>query len=240
MISRDIGMSAKILQVVNTALYGPSNKIADPVKAAVYLGLKVVKALVLTDGVFTKMPEDKVKEFFVEGLQKHCLRVGSLARAICKAEGFSEQQQEMAMMAGILHDTGKMVLVSEFTEQLREIIKISRTNKTPYHVVESRLLDMTHADLGGCLLNLWGINTDIVESATFHNAPQQCPNENFSVVSAVYVANVIDHQLCCGLGDGWSESIDMDYLERIGVADKWSQWQKMHLPVQVEEYEHVS
>jgi hypothetical protein len=110
----------------------------------------------------------------------------------------------------------------------------------PYHAAEQQVLEMTHAELGGCLLNLWGLPNDIVEAATFHKAPQQCPNEEFSVVSAVYAANAIDHQLCCGLGDGWSESIDMDYLERIGVAGKWPQWQEMHIPVEVEEYEHVS
>jgi putative nucleotidyltransferase with HDIG domain len=239
MIARDIGMSAKILQVVNSAFYGRPGRIVDPIRAVVYLGLKTVEALLLTQGVFLKLSEQKAGQFHVAGLQEHCVRVGALAREICRTKHMSEDDLDVASMAGILHDTGKMILIAKFSDKFAEAIRISRAEQIPLHEVEFNLLNVTHAQFGGCLLELWGIPNTIIEAATFHHEPWLCLSNEFSIIWAVYIANAIDHLLCCGLGDGWYEGIDMDYLERLGVTDKWSQWCGMHLPVEVGEYEYV-
>lgn len=239
-ISRDIGMSAKILQIVNSAFYGPSTEISDPVRASVYLGIKAIKALALTDGVFSTLPDEKVEQFCVSGLQEHCLRVGSLARSICRTQKFTDQQQEIAMMAGILHDTGKMILISEFDYELAEIIRLSRKDKQPCHEIERETIDLTHAELGGCLLNLWGLGNDLIEAATFHHEPAECAKNGFSIALSVYLANAIDHQLCSSLGGGWSEGINMEVLESLDLEDQLHEWQKIHLPVVEEVYEHAN
>jgi len=240
MIGRDIGMSAKILQVVNSAFYGRPGKIVDPVRAVVYLGLKTVEALILTEGVFLKLSERKSKEFHVAALQEHCVRVGALAKNICRAEHMSEDDLDVASMAGILHDTGKMILIANFTDQFAEAIRISRTRQIPLYQAELDLLNVTHAQLGGCLLDLWGIPNTIIEAATFHHEPWQCLSDGFSITSAVYIADAIDHHLCCGLGDGWRENINMAYLEQFGLTDKWHKWCEMLLPVEAGEYDYVS
>jgi putative nucleotidyltransferase with HDIG domain len=238
-ISKDIGMSAKILQIVNSAFYGPSTKISDPVRASVYLGIKAIKALSLTDGVFSTLSEEKVERFCVSGLQEHCVRVGALARSICKSQKLTDQQQEIAMMAGILHDTGKMILISEFDYELAEITRLSREEKRPCHEIERETIDLTHAELGGCLLNLWGLGNDIIEAATFHHEPEQCVSNGFSIATSVYLANAIDHQLCSSLGDGWSEDIHMSIIESLDLTEMLPEWQKLHVPTEVVEHEYV-
>jgi len=238
-IARDIGMSAKILQIVNSAFYGPSTKISDPVRASVYLGIKAIKALALTDGVFSTLSDETVEEFCVTGLQEHCLRVGSLARTICKTQKMTDQQQETAMMAGILHDTGKMILIAEFDYELAEIIRLSRVEKRPCHEIERETIDLTHAELGGCLLNLWGLGNDIIEAATFHHEPAEGIKDGFSIATSVYLANAIDHQLCSSLGDGWSEAIDMSILEELDIVEQLPEWLRIHIPTEVEEPELV-
>jgi len=240
MIGRDIGMSAKILQMVNSAFYGPPGKIVDPVHAVVYLGIKTVEALVLTEGVFLKLSEQKNNEFHVSALQQHCVRVGALARNICRAEHMTDDSLDVAAMAGILHDTGKMILIAKFSDRFAEAIRISRQEQIPLYQVESELMNVTHAQLGGCLLDLWGIPNTIIEAATFHHEPWQCLIEGISITSAVYIADIIDHLFCCGLGDGWCEDIDTDYLEQLKLTDKWKKWCQMLLPVvESGEYEYV-
>lgn len=238
-ITGDIGMSAKILQVVNSAYYGNRYKIADPIRAVVNLGLRTVEALILTQGVFSKLTEEKVVEFSVGGLQEHCVRVGVLAKSICKAEGLSEDELEVATMAGILHDAGKMILISEFPDQFREAIQLSRQQQIPLYAAERRILDMTHCELGACLLELWGLPNAIIEAASFHHEPELFFAEEFTIFTAVYAANVIDHQLCNSLGDGWAEGVNVSYLEEIGVIDRWKKWQRLHLPEMSEEYEYA-
>ncbi|MCK5566163.1 MAG: HDOD domain-containing protein [Planctomycetes bacterium] len=239
LISLDIGMSSKILQVVNSAFYGHGKQIADPVQAVVYLGLKTVEALVLTSGIFSTLDESKIEQFSVTGLQEHCTRVGMLARAICKTEGMVGQELDVAAMAGILHDSGKMIMLSRFSEDFTKAIKTSRAMQIPLCEAERGALSVSHAELGGCLLDLWGLPNDIIEAVTYHHEPWHCINTEFSISTAVYAANAIDHYLCCGIGDGWFEGEDVGYLERIGVCDRWSKWQKLHLPIETQEYEYV-
>ncbi len=239
MIALDIGMSAKILQVANSAFSGRRAKIADLVHAVSYLGLKTVEALVLTEGVFSKLSKEQIKRFSVDGIQEHCVRVGVLAKSICRLQQTAPEDSEAAAMAGILHEAGKIVLIAEFGDQLAEVTSISRSRQVPFYEVEQELLGMTHAELGGCLLELWGLPNSIIEAATFHHEPWLCPTEDFSIVSAVYAANVIDHQLCCDRGDGFFESVNLDHLDKLGLKEQWPVWQQLHLPMEPEACEYV-
>ena len=151
----------------------------------------------------------------------------------------SDEDLDVASMAGILHDTGKIILIAKFSDEFAEAIRISRARRIPLRDVEFDLLNVTHAQLGGCLLELWGIPNPIIEAATFHHEPGQCVSDEFSIISAVYIADAIDHRLCCGLGDGWHEEVDMDYLAQFGLVEKWPQWCSMCLPVEAGEYEPV-
>jgi len=234
-IARDIGMSAKILQLVNSASYGSGGKIADPVHAVVYLGLRTVEALVLTSGIFSKLSERRIKDFTVDALQEHCVRVGALAKAICKSLQMSQDEVDMASMAGILHDTGKIVLVSRFPNELMEAVKLSRRQQAPLYAMERQVLGVTHAEIGGGLLDLWGLPNTIIEAATYHHEYPDALEEKFGVISAVRIANMIDHERCCGLADGWAPALDPDLPARLGVADKVRQWRTLHLSVPAQE-----
>ena len=58
-IEGDVAMSAKILQLVNSAFFGLARHMSSPSEAAMYLGVDVLKSLVLTTGVFSQFEEDK-------------------------------------------------------------------------------------------------------------------------------------------------------------------------------------
>jgi len=238
-VAADIGMSAKILQVVNSAYYGLRSRIVDPVHAVVYLGLKAVQALVLTSGIFSKLEQEKVERFAVGALQDHCLRVGGLARAICQSCHMDKKDLDDAMMAGILHDAGKIILITKMPDILSQAIELSRREQKPLYQAEQQLTEVTHAEMGGYLMGLWDLPNNIVEVATFHHAPRDLFCKDFSVAAAVHIADAIDHELCCGLGDGVSVPIDMDYIDQLGLLEKIQRWRRMHLPILAEENEYA-
>jgi len=226
LIANDIGMSAKILQVANTSFCGARARIADPVRAVVHLGLETVGALILSEGIFSKLSEERVREFYLDGLQEHSIRVGRMARQICKMQHMSEESLEVAMMAGILHESGMIILASDFADQLREMIAESRRRRVPLYKIETDRLAVNHADVSGMLLDFWQLPQGIVEAVTFHHEPHLCPVQDFSVVAAVYAANAIDHELCSGLGDGYWEGVNMSYLQELGLEERWFQWRE--------------
>lgn len=83
-IEQDIGMTAKVLQLVNSSLLGISRRIAKPGEAVVYLGVDTVRALALSASVFTQFRSAGLPGFSIESLQEHSLKVGAVARHIAK------------------------------------------------------------------------------------------------------------------------------------------------------------
>lgn len=216
LIACDIGMSSKILHVANSGFYGSNHEIVDPIRAVVYLGLKTVEALILTAGIFSKLPEKLIRKFNIGGLQEHCGRVGMLARAMCEERMMGEEELEIATMAGILHDTGKMILIASCPDAYEQAILDSRREQRDLYEYEKNL-HVTHTDLGGCLLELWGLPNAIIETAAYHHDPTLSIGPEFNINTAVYAANILDHQLCSSPGDGLHQLVNLNFFEQLGL-----------------------
>lgn len=239
-VAQDIGLSSKILQVVNNAFVTiQGQKISDPVHAVSFLGLKSAEALILTNGLFSELPDSSVRRCCVDQLQEHCMRVGTLARGICNGLHMSDDLLDIASMAGILHDAGKMILISSFPEEYWKAVVESRLRFFPLYGSERNVLQASHAELGGYLLDLWGLPSPIVEAVTYHHEPWLCPQSAFSVTDAIYIANLIDHQRLNNLADGFSETVNLDYLQAFGVAELLESWMRSHKATLAEDLAHV-
>jgi len=110
-ISNDVGMSAKILQLVNSAFFGLPKNISNPVRAVNLLGLETVKALILSVKVFSQFAKSALPGFSVEGLWDHSIRTGVFARNIAKERKLDQNDVDEAFMGGLLHDAGKLILL---------------------------------------------------------------------------------------------------------------------------------
>jgi HD-like signal output (HDOD) protein len=172
-ISQDVSMSAKILQLVNSPFFGLPQKITDPRHASVYLGIDTLKALVLSIHVFSLFTGDaELCEFPLAKMWRHSLRTGRLARDIAHAEMADGKVLEEAMIAGMLHDIGKLILL-KVPSQYKEVMDfIERTGCDPVEA-EYIVMKTSHAELGAYLLGLWGIPENIVEPIAFHHNPSK-------------------------------------------------------------------
>ena len=89
-IAKDPAMTAKILQLSNSAFFGLRRRISDPRDAVLYLGLDTLKALALSVKVFSQFTVRPSSRFSIEELGKHTMLTGILARKIAIAEGLSQ------------------------------------------------------------------------------------------------------------------------------------------------------
>ena len=172
-ISQDIAMTAKILQLVNSAYFGLPRRITDPQQATIFLGIDTLKALVLTFHVFSEFSEDaELCEFSLADMLKHSIMVGRLAKEIAKVELDDTKILEEIYIAGILHDIGKLILL-KLPEQYREVMKYIKSTGFSFVEAEYNVMKTSHAELGAYLLALWGIPDNIVETVAFHNNPSK-------------------------------------------------------------------
>lgn len=222
-IEQDIAMSAKVLHIVNSAFFGLYTKIESPSRAVKLLGLDTVKALVLGVEVFTltTIPEDL---FSSEQLWHHCMTVGAMAKTIALNETEDQDIVNDAFLAGILHDIGKLVIVSLLPDQYREVKRIAQSENIPLRDAEFRVFKGTHSAVGAYLIGLWGFTSPVMEAIGFHHRIGEYPAEGFSPAHAVHIANAIYYLNRPEECHGETNAVDSSVFVHTGDQDKTEEW----------------
>ena len=188
LISADIGMSASILKMVNSAYFGLSQRIASPEFAVSLLGLDIVQGLVLTAHLFTSFSNAEAKLLHLEKIVDHCLITGFLAKEIAIHENLPTAKSDI-YIAGILHDIGKLIFVSHSPKLYRQVIDTATIKKIPLYEAEEEMFGVTHAEVGAYLLGQWGLSELIIELIAYHHggiAPKHLSMES-SIIKAANI-----------------------------------------------------
>ncbi|MBI5092305.1 MAG: HDOD domain-containing protein [Candidatus Hydrogenedentes bacterium] len=225
-IEMDLAMTAKILQVANSAFFGLRRQVATATQAASLLGLNTINALVLTTGLFAPIEGSKLpRGFSINALWEHSMIVGWYARSVCLAENTSSELAGDAYTAGLLHDTGKLVLASAYTEEYAHVYDHSVVNAIPLHDAEKQVLGCTHAEVGAYLLGIWGLPHAIIESVAYHHRPADSVGTSFAPLTAVHAADVLAFGLQKEPADYPAPAMDMAYLGRLGLEGRAVAWE---------------
>jgi len=231
-IGSDVGMTAKILQWVNSAFFGVRQHVSNPTQAISFLGLDTIRALVLMLGAFSHVAEAKLPAgFSFDGFCQHSIAVGAYAQAICKSEGLGDKDLSDTFTGAILHDSGMLILAINRLTQYREVL--SRTLRDPVALTDAELeaFGCTHAEVGAYLLGLWGLPDPVVEAVAFHHRPSECPAQHFSPLTAVHVADYLEHETRDESKGRKRPQLDFDYLKRLGLENRLSTWREVCLRI---------
>lgn len=225
-ITEDLSMTAKILQLVNSAFFGLPRQISDPKQAVSLLGLEVIRALVLSIHVFTQFEENQIEEFSIGELFQHSVRVGNAAKKIAATLAGEQKTLDDALSSGMLHDIGHLLLAIDQQDRFREALVLSRRKNQASWRSELEVFGTTHAEIGAYLIGLWGLPDPIVEAIAFHHYPSKCAERKCVSLAAVHVADYFDRRHYSESALGGAE-LDTDYLSDLGVADKLARWEKV-------------
>ncbi len=225
LISQDPAMTAKMLQLVNSAFFGLGRKLSDPNEAVMQLGLETIKSLVLGIHVFSELELGKGPKQEVEKVYRHSLAVANSARRIAQIERQERRMAEECFTAGLLHDIGRLVLLANLPDQYAEAVKRSQQENLPMLDVERAVLGAAHPEVGGYLLGLWGLPIAFVEAAAFHHQPPGHAAAQFNSLAVVHVANILDREL---EPDGLAliPPLDRAFLEASGLWEKVPLWRE--------------
>jgi putative nucleotidyltransferase with HDIG domain len=223
-ISRDMGMTAKVLQLVNSAFFGLSNHVSNPSQAAILLGLETIRDLVLTIQVFSQFDQDKLRRIGLSNLWDHCLSVGLMSKKIARTISSDPKLIESAFLAGMLHDLGKLILAENFAMKYYNVIGIATRKKVEIAAAEREVFGVSHAQVGAYLLGNWGLPDMVIEAASYHHNPGASPKREFSMAAVVYFANIFDYEKHPGQSKAAIPVIFPAYYEIPGMAEKIELW----------------
>lgn len=221
LIASDMAMTAKVLQIVNSSFFGLARHIHDPSEAASYLGIYTVKALVLAADVFAQYEKRPARDFSASVAARHSQQVGSAARAIAQTQNATPLKVDQSLVAGLLHDIGKMLLASNFPEEFQ---RAHRNPHVPPLEAEREVFGANHAEIGGYLLGLWGLPPGVVEAVRFHHAPAESGEREFTALTAVHVANCLVAEIDPATPAARRGCLDMAYLEGLGLEGRLTIW----------------
>jgi len=212
-LEEDPAMSAKVLQLVNSAYFGLAHRVTSVTQAVSYLGLGVLRALALNAHVLGAVEGTTVSRATLDEVQRKALATATVAKQRIRDRALAND----AFTAGIIHDIGRLVVALGMPAKFREIAEASRGSGRAPHLVEEELLGVTHAEVGAYLLGVWGLPFSVVETTALHHTPGRAGEDPGELLMAVHLAacavaeaagesDGIDHALCSTLGR--SDEID--------------------------------
>lgn len=223
LIRKDIGMTVKILQIVNSAFFGLSRPISDARTAVEFLGLDTIASLTLGVGVISQIEQRGQGAMFAE-LWAHSMSVGVAASNIAAIENADAGSD--AFTAGLLHDIGRIILAVNLPEEYRTACALFAAEHISMVDAETHVFGATHAEVGAYLLGLWGLPSEVVRAVAFHHHPFALPGERFTALTAVHAANGILRK--AHLEQGTCDTkLNLDYLSQVGLIGRLPVWQEV-------------
>ncbi|HEY9070174.1 MAG TPA: response regulator [Candidatus Ozemobacteraceae bacterium] len=214
-IAKDVSMTGRVLQLVNSAFFGLPRRVTNPAEATQLLGTNVIKSLVLYVKLFFTAPDSPLPGLSLDEIWAHSSQASVLARAIVRAEKGSGRMAEEAMLGGMMHDIGKLLML-DIPAYMRPVQRRMAAGKT-FPDAEYAEFSVSHAEIGGYLLALWGLPDTVVEAVAGHHRPARQAQATLSPLIAVHVANAF-------LEHPDAPALDRTAIDAAGLTSRIPAW----------------
>lgn len=228
-IEKEPSIAARLLRTANSAYFGWRQGVNSVQDAVGFVGIDVVKSLVLGCEVFTS----SARHEWQEEIWNHSLITSLLASKIARQLG---TDTDTASTAGLLHDVGKIIL-SESVGHTAWTTKLAEGKERGQFswVTEENAFDTNHAEIGALLFDLWGLPEKIAQAVRWHHQPSRCPTASNRCAIAVHLADALVHTWTVG-GEELT-GCDVLWLEQCGISTNIASWS--HLKSCLEENPNV-
>ena len=192
-IARDIGMTAKILRLVNSCFFGAKKEVVDIHEAVGILGIDLLRKLILSYKIFSRSDTGYIGGLRLKDISKHSISIGNFALRIATLEGLDRSQADICSTTGLLHDIGKIILSLYAPEKYKEVLALEGLGEESdaWTHKEFDLFGTTHSEVGGYLLGLWGLPDAVVDASSHHRGKCDVESQEFTILSALQVANLL-------------------------------------------------
>ncbi len=229
LVQADLGFSTKILQIVNSSFFGVPNHISDIRQAVIYLGIDIIKSLVLYVKVFHEFCSKEIPRGWLEDLMDHSLAVAKFAKIIITSGPHDKNDLDNLFTAACFHDVGKLVFFANMGKKYQETCQYMENRHCTETIAEQAIIGITHPEVGAYLIALWGLRDIIVETILFHHNPSHCYYNNYNILPILHFCDCFYYEIHPDKNPHPESSmpLDMEYLEQAGVLESLPAWRAL-------------
>lgn len=204
-ISTDPGLTARLLRMANSAMFGMRKEVDTISKAVNVVGLKRLRDLALATSTIKAFEKTTNPLLPQEDFWLHSIRCGLAAKFLAEQARLSNS--DTLFIAGLLHDIGDLLMFKRIPEVSREAIQksVEQTRSISLHQVEQEMLGFDHAMVGTKLAEHWNLPAIFVEAIRWHHEPEKATQFK-KEVAIVHIANSL--AVCAELNSTDIEATD--------------------------------
>jgi HD-like signal output (HDOD) protein len=193
----DQAIATRVLKLANSAYYGLSQQVSSIQQASVILGHKTLAELVTMAATSSLLGKD-IKGYGLEAgeLWKHSLAVAFGSRVIAKKK--NPALSDDAFAAGLIHDSGKLVLDKYILERKGMFEEFMADGQGSFLAAEKEILGFDHAEIASEVCKKWNVPQNVATAIRYHHCPLEA-QEN-ELANILHVADGI--AMLSGLGTG--------------------------------------
>jgi putative nucleotidyltransferase with HDIG domain len=189
-VSYDQALTAKTLRLANSSTYGLQVKVTTIQQAITFLGFQTTRNLITAAAITGCFPSGRCEGFHDKAFWRHSIATAACARALARRMRFN---QDIAFTAGLLHDIGRLVLVTGHPDAYAQVVAWHAQHGGDWQDAEQAVLGIDHVDAGVALADHWNFSSTMRQAIAYHHAPD-IHGAGF-LATIVHVANAIVHAL---------------------------------------------
>jgi len=213
-VQRDPALTTKILQLVNSAYFGLRQQTSSVERAVAYLGMECVRSLALGAHLFSSFESPPIRGFSLEALQSMAVWTARTVQTLV-----SPGARDTGFTAGLVHSAGRMVLAACLPGELERTIDLARKGSSLVEA-EREVFGASYAEVGACLLGMWGVPFDVVEAVGLHPRLTELQPGGAELVCAL-------HAVVARMPGSPLPALDRLQVARAVGTARLAQWEKM-------------
>ncbi len=214
-ISKDSGLSARLLKIVNSAFYNFPSKIDTISRAVAIIGTKQLSTLALGTCVTSSFKDIPSNIIDMRSFWEHSIACGIIARIISSYK--NNTNTERFFLAGLIHDVGRLIIFKYLPAQAKEALLRARKTNSLLCKTEEEIIGFNHALMGGMLLKEWKLPVILENTIRQHHAPKACQTSLEPAI--IHLADIITNALGRGTsGERFVPPLDVKAWEDIGLS----------------------
>ena len=216
LVKQDLGLSASVLKLANSAAFGGEVSF-DSIDDAIFrLGFSLTYNLVVTavGGRWNNMSLDGYS-WSPGDFLRHSLTVAVAAQKIAKMLEICDA--DLAYTAGLMHESGKLALAYACPEAINHARVLVEEHDCNWLQAEEKVLGFNHTQISRALLAGWSFPDSLLQVATHYPKPSATSGEFLTLVEVVHLAKHLAIQTGIGVGeDAFWLAVDPSVLSHIG------------------------